>query len=282
MKMGLLIFPLNRMEDVKMVNDRLLAKTVVITGASGGLGEQMAYICARNGANVVLLARNLEKLKDIQKNIEELYSVRCMIEALDVSKVKDIPFVFEKVYLEFGTVDVLINNAGYGVFDEAHEATLNDIQGMFNVNVVGLIACTKEVLPCMRARQFGHIINIASQAGKMATPKSSVYAATKHAVIGFSNSLRMELAPYQVFVTTVNPGPIATQFFETADKTGTYIKNIERFMLNPEKLAEIIVNIILTKKREINLPRWMNAGSILHTLFPRIVERLGRKAFYKK
>lgn len=265
-----------------MFNERLKGKTVVITGASGGLGEQIAFAAAKNGANVVLLARNLEKLETIKKTIETTSSIKCIIEKLDVSVVEDIPSVFKKIYDEVGPIDVLINNAGYGIFDEAHEATLKDIQGMFNVNVIGLIACTKEVLTFMRNRQSGHIINIASQAGKLATPKSSAYAATKHAVIGFSNSLRMELAPYNVFVTTVNPGPIATGFFDIADKSGTYIKNIERYMLNPEKLANIIVQSIYTKRREINLPRWMNAGSILYSLFPRLVEKVGGKAFYKK
>ncbi|MGV3464297.1 MAG: SDR family NAD(P)-dependent oxidoreductase [Heyndrickxia sp.] len=265
-----------------MVNERLRGKTIVITGASGGLGEQIAYAAAKSEANVVLLARNLEKLKTLKKNIETTYSVKCMVDKLDVSIVEDIPSVFKKINDEIGSIDVLINNAGYGIFDEAHEASLEDIQGMFNVNVIGLIACTKEVLTFMRNRQSGHIINIASQAGKLATPKSSAYAATKHAVIGFSNSLRMELAPYNVFVTTVNPGPIATQFFEVADKSGTYIKNIERYMLNPEKLANIIVQSIFTKRREINLPRWMNTGSVLYTLFPRLVEKVGGKAFYQK
>lgn len=83
---------------------------------------------------------------------------------------------------------------------------------MFDVNVLGLIACTQQVLPSMLATKGGHIINIASQAGKIATPKSSTYSATKHAVLGYSNSLRMEVAPQGVYITTVNPGPIETNF----------------------------------------------------------------------
>ncbi|MGE8204431.1 SDR family NAD(P)-dependent oxidoreductase [Heyndrickxia sp. NPDC080065] len=264
------------------MNHRLQNKTVVITGASGGLGEQIAYACAENKASVILLARNVEKLKVMKADIEKKHSVRCGIQFLDVSKHEQIPAVFQKIREEFGTIDVLVNNAGYGVFEEAHDATITDIKGMFDVNVVGLMACTKEVLPFMRDKKSGHIINIASQAGKMATPKSSVYAATKHAVIGYSNSVRMELVPYHVFLTTVNPGPIATNFFEMADKSGTYVKSIEKFMLNPEKLARKIVECMFTKRREINAPYWMNAGSTIYSLFPRMVERIGRKAFYKK
>lgn len=265
-----------------VANPRLKDKLVVITGASGGLGEQIALESAKNGARVVLLARNYENLLTIKEKINASYGVQSSIEILDVSKHEDIPNVFQKIIKENGFIDILVNNAGYGIFEEAHVAKFKDVKGMFDVNVVGLITCTKEVLAFMREKRSGHIINIASQAGKMATPKSSVYAATKHAVLGYSNSLRMELAPYHVFVTTVNPGPIATNFFNVADQSGTYVKNIERFMLNPEKLAETIVDSMLTKRREINAPGWMNAASKLHTLFPRIVERLGRKAFYQK
>lgn len=265
-----------------LANHRIRNKIIVITGASGGLGEQIAYFSAKNGANVFLLARNIEKLKRMKVDIEKMYSVKCGIHFLDVSLHEEIPTVFQKILHEFGTIDVLVNNAGFGVFEEAHNASIENMKGMFDVNVVGLMACTKEVIPFMREKHSGHIINIASQAGKMATPKSSVYAATKHAVIGFSNSVRMELAPYHVYVTTVNPGPIATNFFQIADKTGTYEKNIGKFMLDPEKLANKIVDSMLINRREINAPGWMNAGSVIYSLFPRVVERVGRKAFNKK
>jgi short-subunit dehydrogenase len=134
----------------------------------------------------------------------------------------------------------------------------------------------------MRARKSGHIINIASQAGKIATPKSSVYSATKHAVLGYTNSLRMELADSNVYVTAVNPGPIATNFFNIADEKGTYVKNVKKFMLQPEYVAKKVVDAMLTRTREINLPRWMNMGSVIFTLFPRLFERLGKKAFNQK
>lgn len=265
-----------------LVNHRIRNKVIAITGASSGLGEQIAYKCAQNGATVILLARTMKKLKRMKDDIEKKYSVACGIWELDVSQHENITNTFKEIYENFGIIDVLVNNAGYGVFEEAHTASIADIKGMFDVNVIGLMACTKEVIPFMRQKKFGHIINIASQAGKIATPKSSVYAATKHAVIGYSNSIRMELDPYHIFVTTVNPGPIATNFFQIADQSGTYVKSVEKFMLNPEHLADKIVNSMLTKRREINAPRWMNTGSVIYSLFPKLVERIGRKAFYKK
>ncbi len=118
-----------------------------------------------------------------------------------------------------------MNNAGYGIFAEAEKVEFVDVEGMFAVNVVGLIACTQEVIPFMCKRGSGHIINVASQAGKLATPKSSIYSSTKHAVLGYTNSLRMEMAQRGVFVTAVNPGPIRTEFFQIADPGGSYLQN---------------------------------------------------------
>ncbi|MED3561726.1 SDR family oxidoreductase [Bacillus xiapuensis] len=265
-----------------MVRDHLKGKNIVITGASGGIGAEIAKLSAASGANLVLLARSIGKLKQLQSELQKQHNIKVDIFQLDVSDTDKVQEVFQRIFVEIGTVDILVNNAGFGIFREAHEATIDEIKGMFEVNVVGLMACTNMVLPKMRERRFGHIINIASQAGKIATPKSSVYSATKHAVLGYTNSLRMELADYNVHVTSVNPGPIATNFFNIADEKGTYVKNVQRFMLKPEYVAEKVVNSMLTKTREINLPRWMNMGSVVYVLFPSLFERLGKKAFNQK
>ncbi|MFT4415685.1 SDR family NAD(P)-dependent oxidoreductase [Fredinandcohnia humi] len=265
-----------------MGNERLKGKTVVITGASSGIGERIAYLVAEQGADSILLARNEEQLSKIAKSIKERYKTDCTYYIVDVAKLEDVTQVFEKILSSGKTIDVLVNNAGFGVFANVIDANLQQMKSMFEVNVFGLISCTKMVLPTMLKQNNGHIINIASQAGKIATPKSSVYSATKHAVLGFTNSLRLELADTNIHVTAVNPGPIRTRFFDIADESGTYAKNVGRFMLDPEVVASKIVNAMLTPKREINLPGWMNAGSVFYTLFPRLVERVGGKAFFKK
>ncbi len=255
----------------------------MITGASSGLGYEIAKLAAQEGAKLVLLARRLDRLQLLKQKIEQDFAQKdVLVYSLDVSKRTNVEEVFAEIFTRCGSIDVLINNAGFGVFDYAHEAKWEETEAMFQVNVLGLIACTQAVMSHMQARRSGHIINIASQAGKMATPKSSVYAATKHAVLGYTNSLRMELARDHVHVTAVNPGPIATDFFATADPSGAYVANVGKWMLQPEKVARAIIQAIGTNKREINLPKWMNAGSVFYTLFPRVVERLGRKAFFKK
>ncbi|MFD1707066.1 SDR family NAD(P)-dependent oxidoreductase [Siminovitchia sediminis] len=263
-------------------NPRLKDKTVVITGASGGLGEQTAYRCAASGANLVLLARNLEKLEHVASHIRRQFGVGCLPMQLDLACPEEIPDVFHSIIDQTGGIDVLVNNAGYGIFAEAKDVSPADVKGMFAVNVIGLIICTKEVIPSMKRRKSGHIINVSSQAGKLATPKSSVYSATKHAVLGYTNSLRMELARDGVFVTAINPGPMATNFFELADPSGNYVKNLGRYILSTEKVADQMVAAMLTNRREINLPGWMNAGSLLYAWFPKLVERFGKKAFFKK
>ncbi|WHY84535.1 SDR family oxidoreductase [Neobacillus novalis] len=265
-----------------MVKDRLKAKNIVITGASGGIGAEIAKLCAARGANLVLLARSIDKLEQLQSDLQQKYQVNVDVFQLDVSDTNQVEVVFQRIFDTIGDIDILVNNAGFGVFREAHEASIDEIKGMFEVNVVGLMACTSMVLPKMRARRFGHIINIASQAGKIATPKSSVYSATKHAVLGYTNSLRMELADFNVQVTSVNPGPIATNFFTIADEQGTYVKNVQRYMLQPEFVARKVTDSMLTKTREINLPRWMNLGSVVYVLFPRLFERIGKRMLNSK
>ncbi len=264
------------------MNERIRGKIVTITGASGGLGEQIARHAAKNGARLVLLARSQDKLLKIREELITEFNCDVYAYTLDVSNRKAVEQTFTRIKNEVGNTDVLVNNAGFGIFEKALEANLDDTESMINTNVIGLITCTKMVLPAMVENKSGHIINIASQAGKMATPKSSVYSATKHAVLGFTNALRMEMHKENVYVTSVNPGPIKTNFFTIADKEGTYIKNIERLMIDPIKLAEKITNIMLKNKREINAPGWMNAGSKIYSLFPRTVETLGRSQFNKK
>jgi short-subunit dehydrogenase len=265
-----------------MTNERLKGKNVVITGASGGIGAEMARLCAQAEARLVLMARSIDKLEQLKEELESRYQADIFVYQLDVADTDAVQRVFADVHARLGHVDVLVNNAGFGIFRFAHEATIDEMKRMFEVNVIGLMAATSMVLPKMRERRFGHIINIASQAGKIATPKSSVYSATKHAVLGYSNSLRMELDDYGVYVTTVNPGPIATNFFNIADEKGTYLQNVQRWVLKPDYVARRIVERMLTKTREINMPRLINVASVLYKLFPRLVERVGKRAFNQK
>ncbi|WP_243290156.1 SDR family oxidoreductase [Bacillus sp. FJAT-47783] len=264
------------------MNPNLKDRLVIITGASSGIGEKMAYEVAKSGGHLILLARRKARLAEIAKAIEERYNVRCHYYELDVRHLGNVEQTFQHILNEHDRIDVLVNNAGFGLFRSFEEASLDEMEAMFEVNVYGMMACTKYVLQKMLNQQSGHIINIASQAGKMATPKSSLYAATKHAVLGFTNSLRLEVADRSVFVTAVNPGPIQTEFFDVADTSGQYVQNVQKWMLRAEDVAEKVVRIMLTNKRELNFPWWMETGSIVYRIMPNVFERLAKKAFHKK
>ncbi|TMW73706.1 SDR family NAD(P)-dependent oxidoreductase [Alteribacter natronophilus] len=257
-------------------------RVVAITGASGGLGLEMAKETARKGGLPVMLARSAEKLEQGAAVIKNETGIRPVVYELDVSDASAVKQVFSKIARETGTVDVLINNAGFGIFDEFEQAKLQDIKEMFEVNVYGLFSCTQAVLPAMRKQGYGHIIHVASQAGKLATPKSGGYSATKHAVLAFANSLRMELEGSGIRVSTVNPGPVRTNFFSRADQTGQYEKSVEKFMLDAGAVAAKTIALIDRPKRELNLPRWMNAGSKIYQLFPGLMEKLAGSQFRKK
>lgn len=264
------------------MNLRIKGKTIFITGASSGLGKQIAYKCAESGANLILTARREEKLIKLKDDLIHQYGVNVAVYRLDVGDLEESAKIIDTIIQQVGAIDVLVNNAGFGKFKYFVDTSTEEVEAMFRVNVLGLMAVTKKILPIMLNQGSGHIINIASQGGKLATPKSSIYAASKGAVIKFSDSLRMEVQKNNIFVTTVNPGPIRTNFFDVADESGKYLNNVGRWVLDPGKLAEKIVVRMFTPVREINLPRLMNIGSKIHTLFPNLVEKLGKNAFNKK
>lgn len=257
-------------------------KVVAITGASSGLGKELAISVAKEGATPILLARSKDKLEETAEYIQREHGIQAFSYELDVSNFSSIQATFTTIFTRHENIDILVNNAGMAIFEYFTETDLNDVKRMMDTNVLGVMGCSKAVLPHMQQKNQGHIVNIASQAGKIATPKSSVYAASKHAVLGFTNALRMELVHTNITVSAVNPGPIKTPFFDLADTSGTYVQNIEKYMLSSEFVAQKIVHLMKTKKRELNLPWWMNVGSKLYQLAPALVEKLGGKKFYQK
>ncbi|AQY50740.1 putative oxidoreductase [Listeria weihenstephanensis FSL R9-0317] len=262
------------------MNDFLKDKTVLITGASNGLGAEMARQVAQQGAHTILTARRTEKLADLAADIEMKFDVSSRYFKMDMTDFAEIEQVAEQ--LGDTKVDVLVNCAGFGIFEEAVTTDFDTVERMFDTNVLGLMRLTQLILPRMIERKSGHIINIASQAGKIATPKSSAYSATKFAVLGYSNALRMEVKPDNINVTTVNPGPIATSFFDIADKSGNYLDNVGFLVLKPEKVAAKIVAIMGKGRREINLPFLMNIISRTYQVMPRVIEFFGKGSFEKK
>lgn len=253
-------------------------KVIVVTGASSGIGALAAQMLSEQGATVVIAARTADKLQAVSSGMMG----PCLQVEMDVGSDASVEAGFERIYAEFGRVDVLVNNAGYGKFTYFDEMPLQEFNDMMNVNYMGMVRCTKAVLPGMKKARSGRIVNIASIAGKIGTSKSTAYTATKHAVLGFSSALRQELREYGITVSTVNPGPIDTPFFDIADPEGHYVANVGWFMMKPEKVAKAIVSAVRSGTTEINLPWIAGAGAKLYQLFPRLADRLSYRLLNKK
>lgn len=251
-------------------------RIIVITGASGGIAEEIIkHLPSQDG--LVLLGRDRAKLEDLYRHIENKTCIE-----IDITNNQALQAVIDQIYQQYGRIDILINNAGFGEFKAYDDYAFEDIEEMFAVNSLATIHFSRLVGKRMAEQGHGHIINIASMAGLIASAKSSIYSATKFAVIGFSNALRLELADHKVYVTTVNPGPIETHFFDKADPSGDYLKSVEKFSLKPEYVAKRIIKIMGKNKRELNMPFALAAVHKLYTLFPRISDYMARKVFNYK
>lgn len=183
-----------------------MSKSVLITGASSGIGKAAVLYFAGKGWNVAATTR--ETLPDADyaghKNIKQY--------RLDVTDQKTIESAIGDIKRDFGTIDVLVNNAGYGTVGAFEASTSEQVQQQFDVNVFGLMDLTREIIPVFRKQGHGHIINISSMGGRLAFPMYSVYHASKWAIDGFSESLMYELRPFNIYVKIIEPGLIKTQF----------------------------------------------------------------------
>jgi NAD(P)-dependent dehydrogenase (short-subunit alcohol dehydrogenase family) len=180
-------------------------KTVLVTGASSGMGHETAKVLLGLGYTVYTAARRVEKMDDLK-------GLGAIPLRMDITKEEDIVSAVEKIAQESGGVDVLINNAGFGMYGAMEDTALDDARYQFEVNLFGLALLTQLVLPHMRDKRWGKIVNISSMGGKIYTPLGSWYHATKHALEGWSDCLRFELAPFGIDVIIVEPGAIETEF----------------------------------------------------------------------
>lgn len=182
--------------------------TWLITGCSTGLGRSLAQAVLKRGYNAVVTARDAEKLKDFQRDFSE----KALVLPLDVTDNTSIQKAVQTAKERFGGIDVLVNNAGYGYRAAVEEGDSNDTARLFDTNFWGPVALIKAVLPDMRAKRSGAIINVSSIAALRTAPGSGYYAASKCALEGMSDGLRIETAPLGIKVMTVEPGAFRTDF----------------------------------------------------------------------
>ncbi|MCJ2101475.1 oxidoreductase [Methylobacterium sp. E-046] len=179
-----------------------------ITGCSTGFGRDLAKLVIGRGWCAVVTARDRAKVSDLAQGVED----RVLALSLDVTDADQIADSVRAATATFGRVDVLVNNAGYGYQASVEEGEEDKIRAQFDANVFGLFALTRAVLPMMRTQRSGHILNITSVAGFVGFPASGYYAATKHAVEGFSDALAAEAGPLGIRVTCIEPGPFRTDW----------------------------------------------------------------------
>ncbi len=258
-------------------------RAILITGCSSGIGRATALEAAARGHRVFATARNPESLRDLESR------GRMRALALDVTDTASIREAVASVLAEAGRVDALVNNAGYGQYGAAEDVTAEEWRRQFDVNLFGAIEAARAVLPAMREKGSGTIVNVSSVAGKIAIPFAAPYCASKHALEAFSDALRVEVAPFGVRVVVIEAGPIETRFADRAragaarmlTATGPYslfYRNAERAMdtdfqagkLPPEAVARVILEAIESDnpKTRYRITRMARALILLKRLLP--------------
>jgi NAD(P)-dependent dehydrogenase (short-subunit alcohol dehydrogenase family) len=242
-------------------------RVAVVTGSSSGIGLETALLLARSGFQTYATMRNLKKSQNITEiaNIENLPLTVIQLDVDDDRSVKD---AISQIVTENKRIDVLVNNAGYGLFSPIEDVTLGQVKKQFETNFFGVVRVTKDVLPIMRKHREGTIVNVSSGAGRVGIPVLSAYAATKFALEGFSESMRYELKEWGINIVIIEPGAIKTKVFENvktsevrsssespyADLIERATKGFGKMMDNsssPKLVAEAILNAITSKEPEI-------------------------------
>jgi len=193
---------------------------VWITGASSGIGWASALVLARQGWTVAASARNVRMLKNLASRHESIHAY-----PLDVTDAESRAVTYKKICDDLGWVEVLVNNAGYGLRGAVEEMQMHQVRDLYDVNVFAPLALTRLVLPEMRKRRIGRIVNISSVVGRVAFPLNGIYSSSKFALEGWSDALRIEVRPWNIKVALVEPGPIKTKFGRTAKD-----KSLQRLM----------------------------------------------------
>ena len=250
----------------------LRGKTVVITGASSGIGRAAAIEMARRGANVVIGARRMEPLEATAAACRA-HGVTALAIATDVTKPEECRRLIEAA----GRVDVLVNNAGFAVFDAIADAKLDELRELMDTNYFGAVHCTQAVLPQMLERGEGTIVNVASITGIMGFARMGGYCATKFALIGFTEALRDEVLARGVRVALVCPGTTETEFFVKAERG--MMPGASRLMLavKPERVARAICNAAEDGRYRRILPLLAAIYMRMKEMSPRLAHLLMRR-----
>ena len=218
-----------------------MKRTALITGATSGIGRATAHEFAKHGINLILCGRRQSRLDIIKKALDRETKVHTL--NFDVRNKKEVFDAIASLPEEFKSINILINNAGnaHGL-DPIQDGNLDDWDAMMDINVKGLLYMSKAVIPQMTERHSGHIINIGSSAGKEVYPKGNVYCGSKHAVVAITEGMRIDLNPFGIKVTAINPGLVETEFSKVRFKGDKIADSVYKGFkaLQAEDIADII------------------------------------------
>lgn len=250
-------------------------RVVIVTGASSGIGEAAAREFGRQGARVVLAARRVDKLQSLAQEIKGMGTgAETLVVQADLSKLEDIQSLVVQTLEKFGRIDILVNNAGFGRLDWLENLDpVKDIQAQMDVNVMGVIQTTRQVLPLMIKQRSGSIINMCSMAGLVGTPTYTIYAASKHAVHGFSEALRREVKPWGIDVSLIYPGGVVTEFTQHAGiKRKTRATTPKFMLLTAEQVGQAVVKLVCRPRRMWIIPWLWSVTAFMNKFMPGFVD----------
>jgi short-subunit dehydrogenase len=256
----------------------LKGKVVLITGASSGFGKDAAYLFAAEGAKVILAARRLDRLQKLADSIQQAGGEAFAV-PVDVTQRVEIDLMIRTVIEIYDQIDILFNNAGFGRLDwlDKLEPT-RDIDTQIRVNLTGLVHVTRAVIPYMKIRRSGHIINMSSIAGWLAAPSYTIYAATKYGVRGFTTALRRELAPFGIKVSGIYPGPAHTEF-GWGNRKRRRPKWLNLFFIPAENVSHRVIQLAKHPRRTVIVPWWFALIAWGENHFPGIADYLIQKVY---
>lgn len=248
-------------------------QVVLITGASSGIGRQLAIDLAAREAIVIGCGRSLERLQETLREMRR-FSPSSDVHLCDVSDPEQVRAMVRRILSDHGKIDILINNAGFGLYQSFVNSPLQAIEEIVRTNYLGAVHCIKEVLPAMVERRSGHIVNISSVAGKIGTPNMASYCASKFALNGLSESLYHELRGSGIHVSVVCPGPVRTKMRLLIDHSASGVWIPEFLILKTEDVSRTVIRAIEKRRFQVIIPFWLSLTCFFKGLMPNLFRHL--------